>query len=531
MKVGLVILYLIPEKDPHASVQIFGMLADKLEGELIRSQLARAATQTEIFNIFMGLDGTYPPGFRLVRTLTGHSDVVHAVAWSPEGRYVASAGAGPDHDIKIWDAESGQLHTCLQGHGATVFGLAWRPHGGLLASGAADKTIRLWDTDTFKRCETLESYDEVYGVAWQPLNDSYILASAGHRFMARLWDARLATPLPMVEGGINIGYCVEWSPDGRWVASGGGRMEPSVRVWDAKTKRSEVNLTVSHGSVYALSWSPDGKSLVAGTADGSVLVYDVTTWRFRRFQGHTAQLTAVSHSHDGRMIASKADDDTVRLWDSGSGDELCILSEPGGCNRLLCGLAFHPQGSRLATLGVDGMTIRLWELDIHKLRIRERIGEVAGLDDYTHRGRTLREKQLAGEYDVFVAYNSMDREAALTIARRLKDRSILPWVDEWDLCPGEPWIETLQKQLKQLKSAAVFVGDGGIGPWERMEVNALLQQFVQRGCRVIPVILSGCRETPELPLFLKSFPWVDFRREEPDPMARLIWGITGQRPT
>src|SRR5262249_31483035 len=75
----------------------------------------------------------------------------------------------------------------------------------------------------------------------------------------------------------------------------------------------------------------------------------------------------------------------------------------------------------------------------------------------------------------------------------------------------------------------VFVGPNGIGPWQDRELDAFLREFVRRHCPVIPVILRGNTAPPALPPFLGGMTWVDFRKRNPDPLERLIWGITGER--
>ena len=107
-----------------------------------------------------------------------------------------------------------------------------------------------------------------------------------------------------------------------------------------------------------------------------------------------------------------------------------------------------------------------------------------------------------------------------------------PWLDEWELRPGLPWQPLLEEQIGTIKSAAVFVGKNGTGPWQDMELYAFLRKFAKREgqkCPVIPVILPDCENPPELPTFLESMTWVDFRKPDPDPLERLIWGITGER--
>lgn len=136
------------------------------------------------------------------------------------------------------------------------------------------------------------------------------------------------------------------------------------------------------------------------------------------------------------------------------------------------------------------------------------------------------------DFDVFLCHNHTDKPAVKVIANRLRDRGLLPWLDVEQLRPGMPWQPELERQIKTIKSAAVFVGKKGIGPWENQEQAAFLRQFVARKCPIIPVILHDApRKPPELPLFLGGMTWVDFRELDPDPLDQLIWGITGQRGT
>lgn len=142
---------------------------------------------------------------------------------------------------------------------------------------------------------------------------------------------------------------------------------------------------------------------------------------------------------------------------------------------------------------------------------------------------TLQRKIGNDEYDVFICYNTEDELAVMQIGKQLKARGILPWFDEVDQRPGIPWQTQQEQQIEKIKSAAVFVGQNGIAPWQQMQVYAFLQQFVQRGCPVIPVLLEDSPKKPSLPVFLGNMTWVDFRRQEPEPMGRLLWGITGKR--
>jgi hypothetical protein len=116
----------------------------------------------------------------------------------------------------------------------------------------------------------------------------------------------------------------------------------------------------------------------------------------------------------------------------------------------------------------------------------------------------------------------------MAIGERLKARGILPWLDVWAIPPGRRWQKELQKQIKSIKSAAVFIGSKGAGPWQELEVESLLGEFAKRGRPLIPVILEGRRGRPQLPPFLDLWHVVDMRRPDPDPFEQLVWGITGE---
>jgi hypothetical protein len=134
-------------------------------------------------------------------------------------------------------------------------------------------------------------------------------------------------------------------------------------------------------------------------------------------------------------------------------------------------------------------------------------------------------------FDVFLCHNSEDKPAVREIAQQLIKEGIKPWLDAEQIPPGSSWQTELGEQIKCIKSAAVFVGNSGIGPWQNEEIQAFLSQFIERKCPVIPTILGSAATTPELPWTLKNRHHVDFRVSDPDPLKQLIWGITRQRPT
>src|SRR5205807_9980897 len=161
------------------------------------------------------------------------------------------------------------------------------------------------------------------------------------------------------------------------------------------------------------------------------------------------------------------------------------------------------------------------------------------------------------DFDVFLSYNSGDRSEVRKVYNELKYRGIASWFDDEEVPPGRPWLRLLEEQIEKIKTAAVFIGNSGIGPWHQQEMEALLREFVNRKCPVIPVFLASAPEDANFPIFLRGMTEVDFRKprliqdhntdeeqgykfEYPvdvivdsnlEPIDRLVWGITGNRST
>jgi WD40 repeat protein len=141
----------------------------------------------------------------------------------------------------------------------------------------------------------------------------------------------------------------------------------------------------------------------------------------------------------------------------------------------------------------------------------------------------LKGKIESGDYDVFLCHKSPEKSVIKEIGQKLKEQGILPWLDEWEVPPGTLWQEALGQQIESIKSVAVFIGPGKPGPWQGLELEAFIKQFIERRCPVIPVILPTVKGEPEIPPFLSLFNYIDLRKKDPDPLKMLIWGITGKR--
>ena len=135
------------------------------------------------------------------------------------------------------------------------------------------------------------------------------------------------------------------------------------------------------------------------------------------------------------------------------------------------------------------------------------------------------------KYQTFLSYNSKDFECTSKLATLLKENSITVWFDEWELRPGMSWQEGMENGINNSSSMVICIGENGFGAWELPEMRAGISEHINRKMPIIPLLLPNCKIEPKLPIFLKGFAWVDFRKgfSDNENLEKLLWGITGEK--
>ena len=221
-----------------------------------------------------------PVSGKMVRMLKGHPEAVSSVAWSPDGSMLASGSAAAtnygkegvrtDKVLLLWDS-AGRLIRALEGHGNSVESVAFSPDGKTLASGSIDETIRLWNAADGKPIRTLQAQSQVQSVTWSP--DGRTIASGEFLGNIQLWDVASGKKLRTFPAHDNFVSVVAWSPTGNVIASEGG--DDAIRLWDPESGKLLRSMQGHEEFLHGIAWSPDGKTLAESRTRG-VRLWDVS---------------------------------------------------------------------------------------------------------------------------------------------------------------------------------------------------------------------------------------------------------------
>jgi WD40 repeat protein/serine/threonine protein kinase len=291
-----------------------------------------------------------------LRTLSGHKNFLSSVAFSHDGKLLASASE--DGQIKIWETATGKEICAISGLPQGVSRIAFSPTEYSLVSASEDKTVRLWDAMTGREIRRFSGNESrVYAVAFGP--DGRQIASGGEDRTVRVWDvadARLLhtmrTDSIEVFGVRNIAF----SPDGRVLA--GSDFDGRIRMWDLRSEKEIKRLEGKGVHINSIAFSPDGGLLVTGSQDHTVTLWDARSLTLKKtLYGHTEDVTGVAFSPDGARIVSASLDNTARIWDTKTGAQKLLLR---GHEFGVTAVAFSPDG-RLVATGSQDRTVKIWD--------------------------------------------------------------------------------------------------------------------------------------------------------------------------
>ncbi len=347
--------------------------------------------------------------YTVVHRLQGHTERVNGVAFSPDGRFAASAAGNPfaaastDNSVILWDIASGQIIRRFTGHAFQVTDVAFSPDGHYLVTASADATLRLWDIapqielarlsmDNVKwntaaalpdGSQALASTDsgQLVAISLDPANpeqrvlgpalgvnaiainpDATRALTASLDRKLTVWDLATNEQIRTLTGHVNSVNDVVFLPDGRHAVS--VSRDRQVILWDVDTgERVRVFETRHTNSINAVDVNAEGTTLVTASADQTLVLWDVATGSvLHTLTGHLASVTLAVFDPTGRWVLSGSQDKTLIVWDVATGEALMTLGTAGaGHTDWITTAAFSPDGQWVWS-GSRDRTVRLWDI-------------------------------------------------------------------------------------------------------------------------------------------------------------------------
>ncbi len=282
-----------------------------------------------------------------------HRVPVSSVATSPDGRMILTRCV--DRSAWLWDAVSGEPVPTPLGAPDTVSFVAFNPDGRMIVVVSTDHTVRLWATASRQPAgPPLSHPDSVNWAVFSP--DGRTIVTGGGDRTARRWDVATGRLIGPPLSHSEAVWCAVFSPDGRTIVTGGG--DRTARRWAVTTGRQVGPPLMHDGPVYRVAFSPDGRTILTASSDRMARLWDADTGRpVGPPLMHPNEVVAAAFSPDGRTVSTVTIDETARLWDVATGRAL------GPPLIAALGLPFGPEGRSLVTRGHDGLAL-LWEVDL-----------------------------------------------------------------------------------------------------------------------------------------------------------------------
>jgi len=286
--------------------------------------------------------------------LEGHEDWIFSVAFSPDGKLLASGGA--DWTVFIWDVEKKEILKRIKEHEGSIYSVTFSPDGKLLASGSADHTIRIWEVETGKLLKVFEYESRISSIAFSP--DGRFLASGSPNYRICIWSIETGKRSKTLEGHTGVIHSIAFSPDGDFLASGSG--DCTIRIWDINSGECLSVLEEHEDRVHSVAFSPDGRFLASGSADCTIRIWFVKTGICINVfdKAHEGSVYSLAFSPpDGKLLVSGGADSTIRIWSLKTEKCLEMLKMHEDS---VYSLAFSPNGKLFASGGKD-KKIYIWE--------------------------------------------------------------------------------------------------------------------------------------------------------------------------
>jgi WD40 repeat protein len=301
----------------------------------------------------------------LIMNLTGHSATINSLAFSPDGRYIASAS--DDLTILIWDIRTGMAIRALRGHtrsSLTGMLFSWgvtsvqfsQDGSAILSGGGCDKHMRLWNATTGTEVACYKHPGNVTSAVFSP--DDTLAAGVSTESDVRIWELRTAQLVGQLDTHFGTVNRIAFNP--HWTQFlGGGYADGDIELWDVSTGRAHNCYRGHSKAVNDLAFSPDGMLMASAGDDMTIRVWDLTKGsETMRFGWHPAAVKSVAFSVSGHILLSCDGAGNIIFTRLSDGAEMWV--HPGDQSELRS-IAVSPDGRLFAAGGADGV-VHIWSM-------------------------------------------------------------------------------------------------------------------------------------------------------------------------
>lgn len=295
------------------------------------------------------------PEAALVHTLSGHSNRIYRASFSPNSKYVVTAGG--DNQARIWEADSGRLIKTLGGLPGHVFSARFSPNNRRIVT-AAGNAAQIWDVSTGSQIRTLTGNTQgVHSAAFNP--DGTVIVTTNEDGTAKLWNVQNGKEIRTIEIAQDWIYDAVFSPNGRTVAVGG--QNGLVGLWNVANGRQIRTFDGHRRAVTSVCFSPDGKLLATASIDGTARIWEVSSGRsLRTLQGN--EVGEASFSPDGQYVVTANAGGEAKIFRVQDGRLVLTIEHSSPAVRVFSA-TFSPNGKYIVTAG-DDQTAKIWSVTI-----------------------------------------------------------------------------------------------------------------------------------------------------------------------
>lgn len=302
------------------------------------------------------------PKVVISKILTGNSESINCLAYSPDGKYLASGSAANralldsgKYEILIWNISSGNIISHLAGHQHSIQSLSFDGIGKQLVSCDNEGIVRIWSIDLLKENKLIDGGEWISTVCFTP-DGKFIVGEYSYDKKVNIWETETGELIGTLPVNIQIGS-MDMSPDGSKIALS---CYHKIQIWSLISKKKLLSVDDDSVNGYSIEYSKDGKNIAVGLGNGEIKIFDTKKLKLlNTFQGHFNPVLSVSFSKDNKYLVSGSSDQMVKVWNLQLKKEIkSLINEHKG---IVKAVSFNPATNSFATSG-RGNLIKIWKI-------------------------------------------------------------------------------------------------------------------------------------------------------------------------